>query len=72
MSLKPQQQSAVLIAYDGLTEFAIDKHRAFITRCVDEIDGDDAYVLGVVTFIINLVIIMNQSFNALNMGCIWL
>ncbi|WP_411195130.1 hypothetical protein ACHQI3_17025 [Raoultella planticola] len=55
VSLKPRQQSTVLIAYDGLTDFAKVMGRAFITRDGGAIEGDaldDVHVLGVVTFII--------------------
>ncbi|HEC2581865.1 hypothetical protein OYS96_00260 [Raoultella ornithinolytica] len=55
LSLKPRQQSTVLIAYDGLTDFAKIMGRAFITRDGEAIEGDaldDVHVLGVVTFTI--------------------
>ncbi|WPO20857.1 hypothetical protein SH579_08020 [Raoultella ornithinolytica] len=55
VSLKPRQQSTVLIAYDGLTDFAKVMGRAFITRDGEAIEGDaldDVHVLGVVTFTI--------------------
>ncbi|HDS8974336.1 TPA: hypothetical protein QHR34_001082 [Raoultella ornithinolytica] len=55
VSMKPQQQSTVLIAYDGLTDFAKIMGRAFITRDGEAIEGDaldDVHVLGVVTFTI--------------------
>ncbi|HBS3520986.1 TPA: hypothetical protein MAF81_003195 [Klebsiella variicola subsp. variicola] len=55
VSLKPRQQSTVLITYDGLTDFAKIMGRAFITRDGEAIEGealDDVHVLGVVTFTI--------------------
>ncbi|EPQ2756568.1 TPA: hypothetical protein ACQ2HZ_000492 [Klebsiella pneumoniae] len=55
VSLKPRQQSTVLIAYDCLTDFAKVMGRAFITRDGEAIEGDaldDVQVLGVVTFTI--------------------
>lgn len=55
VSLKPRQQSTVLITYDGLTDFAKVMGRAFITRDGEAIEGealDDVHVLGVVTFTI--------------------
>lgn len=55
VSLKPRQQSTVLIAYDCLTDFAKIMGRAFITRDGEAIEGealDDVHVLGVVTFTI--------------------
>lgn len=55
VSLKPRQQSTVLIAYDGLTDFAKVMGRAFITRDGEAIEGealDDVNVIGVVTFTI--------------------
>ena len=55
VSMKPRQQSTVLIAYDGLTDFAKIMGRAFITRDGEAIEGealDDVQVLGVVTFTI--------------------
>ncbi|WP_195605924.1 S24/S26 family peptidase [Klebsiella oxytoca] len=55
-SMKPRQQSTVLIAYDGLTDFAkVVMGRSFITRDGEAIEGDaldDVHVLGVVTFTI--------------------
>lgn len=53
VSLKPQQQSTVLIAYDGLTDFAKVMGRAFITRDGEAIEGDGVEVFGVVTFSVN-------------------
>lgn len=47
-----RQQSTVLIAYDGLTDFAKVMGRAFITRDGEAIEGealDDVEVGGVVT-----------------------
>lgn len=55
VSLKPQQQSTVLISYDGLTDFAKIMGRALIIRDGEAIEGDaldDVQVLGVVTFTI--------------------
>ncbi len=55
VSLRPKQQSTVLISYDGLTDFAKVMGRAFITRDGEAIEGealDDVQVLGVVTFTI--------------------
>lgn len=56
VSVKPRQQSTVLIAYDGLTDFAKIMGRAFITRDGEALEGealDDVTVVGVVTFVIN-------------------
>lgn len=53
--LKPRQNSTVLIAYDGLTDFAKIMGRAFITRDGEAIEGealDEVHVLGVVPFTI--------------------
>ncbi|VTN05189.1 Uncharacterised protein [Raoultella ornithinolytica] len=55
VSLKPRQQCTVLIAYDGLTDFAKIMGRAFITRDGEGNEGDaldDVQILGVVTFTI--------------------
>ncbi|MES4782397.1 hypothetical protein L0B07_17065 [Raoultella ornithinolytica] len=55
VSLKPRQQSTVLISYGGLTDFAKIMGRSFITRDGEAIEGDDlddVHVHGVVTFII--------------------
>ncbi|APB06649.1 S24/S26 family peptidase [Raoultella ornithinolytica] len=63
VSLKPRQQSTVLITYDGLTDFAKVMGRSLITRDGEAIEGealDDVTVCGVVTFIIN---------SALDDGC---
>ena len=52
VSLKPKQQSSVLISYDGLTDLM---GRSFITRNGEAIEDDaldDVHVLGVVTFTI--------------------
>lgn len=50
VSMKPRQQSTVLIAYDGLTDFAKVMGHAFITRDGEALDN--VQVLGVVTFTI--------------------
>lgn len=56
VSLKPRQQSTVLITYDGHTDFAKLMGRSLITREGEAIEGEalnDVVVAGVVTFIIN-------------------
>ncbi|MEX0497425.1 hypothetical protein AB3X34_03175 [Raoultella terrigena] len=55
ISLKPKQQSTVLISYDSLTDFAKIMGRSFITRDGEAIEGDaldEVHVLGVVTYTI--------------------
>lgn len=55
ISLKPKQQSTVLISYDGLTDFVKIMGRSFITRDGEVIEGDaldEVHVVGVVTYTI--------------------
>ncbi|MFU2151843.1 hypothetical protein [Klebsiella aerogenes] len=56
VSLKPKQNSTVMIAYSGITDFAKVMGRTLITRDGEVIEGEalnDVEVKGVVTFIIN-------------------
>ncbi|HCM7359278.1 TPA: hypothetical protein N3288_001723 [Klebsiella aerogenes] len=56
VSLKPKQNSTVMIAYSGITDFAKVMGRSLITRDGEAIEGDaldEVEVKGVVTFIIN-------------------
>lgn len=56
LSLKPKQNSMVMISYSGITDFAKVMGRSLITRDGEAIEGDaldEVEVKGVVTFIIN-------------------
>ncbi|EOV6091978.1 hypothetical protein ACN98T_003295 [Klebsiella aerogenes] len=60
VSLKPKQNSTVMISYSGITDFAKVMGRSLVTRDGEVIEGDalnDVVVAGVVTFIINRAII---------------
>lgn len=56
ISMRPKQNSTVMITYSGITDFAKVMGRALITRDGEVIEGEalnDVEVKGVVTFIIN-------------------
>lgn len=56
ISMKPKQNSTVMIKYCGITDFAKVMGKSLITRDGEVIEGnslDDVEVCGVVTFIIN-------------------
>ncbi|MGR7181667.1 hypothetical protein ACU62I_08010 [Klebsiella aerogenes] len=60
ISMKPKQNSTVMITYSGITDFAKVMGRTLITRDGEAIEGEalnDVVVAGVVTFIINRAII---------------
>lgn len=60
LSLKPKQNSTVMISYSGITDFAKVMGKSLITRDGEAIEGEalsDVVVAGVVTFIINRAII---------------
>nr|DAI72760.1 MAG TPA: hypothetical protein [Caudoviricetes sp.] len=56
LSLKPKQNSTVMISYSGITDFAKVMGKSLITRDGEAIEGDaldEVEVKGVVTYIIN-------------------
>ncbi|MFI2852642.1 hypothetical protein ACH677_10925 [Klebsiella aerogenes] len=56
VSLKPKQNSTVMIAYSGITDFAKVMGRSLITRDGEAIEGEslaDVELIGVVTHIIS-------------------
>ncbi|HFZ0148265.1 TPA: hypothetical protein ACIJM1_003176 [Klebsiella aerogenes] len=56
LSLKPKQNSTVMISYSGITDFAKVMGRSLVTRDGEAIEGDaldEVEVKGVVTYIIN-------------------
>ena len=60
ISMRPKQNSTVMITYSGITDFAKVMGRTLITRDGEAIEGEalnDVEVKGVVTFIINRAII---------------
>ena len=60
ISMRPKQNSTVMITYSGITDFAKVMGRTLITRDGEAIEGEalnDVVVAGVVTFIINRAII---------------
>lgn len=56
LSLKPKQNSTVMISYSGITDFAKVMGKSLVTRDGEAIEGDaldEVEVKGVVTYIIN-------------------
>ncbi|HBX2115321.1 TPA: hypothetical protein MHS11_001847 [Klebsiella aerogenes] len=64
ISMKPKQNSTVMITYSGITDFAKVMGRSLITRDGEAIEGDaldEVEIKGVVTFIINRTIEEDDS-----------